>query len=63
VAGIAEFYAPEELIGKKVIIAANLKPVKLMGVTSHGMVLAAKDGDTLVLSTISGPVKVGSKVA
>jgi methionyl-tRNA synthetase len=63
VAGIAEFYAPEELIGKKVIIAANLKPVKLMGITSHGMVLAARDGDTLVLSTVYGPVKAGSKVA
>lgn len=63
VAGIAEHYAPEELIGKKVIIAANLKPAKLMGVTSHGMVLAAKDGDTLVLSTVSGSIKAGSKVA
>ncbi|MCK4837614.1 MAG: methionine--tRNA ligase subunit beta, partial [Desulfobulbaceae bacterium] len=63
VAGIADFYAPEELIGKQVLIAANLKPTKLMGVTSHGMVLAAKNGDTLVLSTVSGPVKAGSKVA
>lgn len=63
VAGIAEFYTTEELIGKKVIIAANLHPVKLMGVTSHGMVLAAKDGDTLVLSTVSGPIKTGSKVS
>lgn len=63
VAGIAEFYTPAELIGKKVLIVANLKPAKLMGVTSHGMVLAAKDGDTLVLSTVSGPVKAGSKVA
>ncbi|MEN8142570.1 MAG: methionine--tRNA ligase [Thermodesulfobacteriota bacterium] len=63
VAGIAESYSPEELIGKQVIIAANLKPAKLMGVTSHGMVLAAKEGDRLVISTVSGPVKPGSKVA
>ncbi len=63
VAGIAEFYKPEELIGQRVIIAANLKPAKLMGVTSNGMVLAAKDGDRLVLSTISGSVAPGSKVA
>jgi len=63
VAGIAEFYKPEELVGQRVIIAANLKPAKLMGVTSNGMVLAAKDGDRLVLSTVSGPVTPGSKVA
>jgi methionyl-tRNA synthetase len=63
VAGIAEFYQPNELIGQKVVIVANLKPTKLMGVISHGMVLAAKDGDNLVLTTISGPAKAGSKVA
>ena len=43
VAGIAKHYAPEELNGKQVIIVANLKPVKLMGVESRGMVLAAED--------------------
>jgi methionyl-tRNA synthetase len=63
VAGIAEFYKPEELIGQRVIIAANLKPAKLMGVTSNGMVLAAKEGDRLVLSTVSDSVAPGSKVA
>lgn len=68
VAGIAEHYQPEELIGKLVIIVANLKPAKLMGVHSHGMVLAAKEknadgSERLVLSTVSGPVAPGSRVA
>ncbi len=68
VAGIAKHYRPEELLGKLVIIVANLKPVKLMGVTSHGMVLAAKEKDDqgqerLVLATVSGDVAPGSKVA
>lgn len=63
VAGIAESYSPEEVIGKRVILVANLKPAKLMGVMSHGMVLAAKDGDKLVLSTISGDAPPGCKVS
>lgn len=67
VAGIAEHYAPEDLIGQQVIIVANLKPVKLMGVESQGMVLAAKttiDGEErLVVSTISQKVQPGDKVA
>ena len=68
VAGIAKFYSPEELVGKKVIIVANLKPAKLMGVTSNGMVLAAKETDEdgnerLVLSTVSSDIAAGSKVA
>lgn len=63
VAGIAEHYAPEDLIGKQVIIVANLKPAKLMGVPSEGMVLAAKDGDRLVLASLASTVAVGSGVA
>ncbi len=63
VAGIAEHYQPEEMVGKQVIIVANLKPAKLMGVTSQGMVLAAKDGKTLVLSALSDTVPAGSKVS
>ena len=63
VAGIAEYYQPEDLPGKRVIIVANLKPAKLMGVPSQGMVLAAKDGDRLVLSTVSDEVAPGSRVA
>ncbi|MBU0681947.1 MAG: methionine--tRNA ligase [Proteobacteria bacterium] len=63
VAGIAEFYQPEDLPGRRVIIVANLKPAKLMGITSQGMVLAAKDGDRLVLSSVSAEVAPGSRVA
>lgn len=66
VAGIAEYYTAEDVVGRQVLIVANLKPVKLMGVESQGMVLAAKveeDGKSrLVLSSISAPVPVGSKV-
>ncbi len=63
VAGIAEHYAPEDLIGRQVIVVANLKPAKLMGVASHGMVLAAKDKKGLALITPSTPVSPGSKVS
>ncbi|MBC8208579.1 MAG: methionine--tRNA ligase [Desulfobulbaceae bacterium] len=67
VAGIAESYSPEEVVGQQVIIVANLQPVKLMGVVSQGMVLAAKtevNGESrLVLTTVSTPVPPGSGVA
>ncbi len=63
VAGIAEYYQPEQVIGKQVIIVANLKPVKLMGVVSHGMVMAAKKDGRLVLSTVSDEIAAGSKVS
>ncbi|HAK55721.1 MAG TPA: methionine--tRNA ligase, partial [Acidobacteria bacterium] len=41
VAGIAEAYAPEDLVGRTVVVVANLKPAKLMGIESNGMILAA----------------------
>ncbi len=67
VAGIAEHYRPEELIGSQVVIVANLKPAKLMGINSHGMILAAKflvDGkEKLVLSRVQERVAPGCKVA
>jgi methionyl-tRNA synthetase len=63
VAGIAEHYSPEELIGRQVIIVANLKPATLMGVQSEGMVLAAKDGKRLVLASLAATVAPGSRVA
>ncbi len=67
VAGIAEHYSPEDIIGRQVIIVANLKPAKLMGVASNGMVLAAKDSsgdnEVLILSGVSEPITTGSKVA
>jgi methionyl-tRNA synthetase len=60
VAGIADRYTPEELIGGQVIIVANLKPAKLMGVTSNGMVLAAVTEDTTAVSTVARPVPPGT---
>lgn len=62
VAGVSQAYTPEELIGKQVIIVANLKPAKLMGITSHGMMLASisKDGSSVI--TLDRPVKPGAQV-
>lgn len=62
VAGIAEHYPPEELIGKQVAIVTNLEPVKLMGVKSEGMLLAAEDEGKISILTADKPVKPGAKV-
>ena len=59
VAGIASDYRPEELVGKTLIIVANLAPVKLMGVKSQGMILAAEGKDRLVLAAFDGEVDPG----
>lgn len=62
VSGIAQHYEPENLIGKNVIVIANLKPAKLRGIESRGMVLAASDGEgNLVLADVPG-IASGSKV-
>ncbi|PLV59823.1 methionine--tRNA ligase [Thermotoga sp. KOL6] len=63
VAGIAEYYKPEELVGKTIIVVANLKPAKLMGIESQGMLLAAKSNDTLRLLTVDGEITPGAKVS
>ncbi len=61
VAGIAGSYSPEEMIGKQVVIVANLKPVKLMGVLSGGMVIAAVDADgECTVATLDKTVKPGT---
>ena len=60
VAGIAENYKAEELIGKQVIIVANLKPAKLMGVVSNGMVVAAVDDSGPTLATLEKAVAPGT---
>ncbi|GMT46539.1 MAG: methionine--tRNA ligase [bacterium] len=62
VAGIGKVYSPEQLVGKKIVVVANLKPAKLMGVESRGMLLAANDGEKLVLVTPEGDVGVGAGV-
>lgn len=63
VSGIAEHYEPESLVGKDVIVVANLAPAKIRGITSRGMILAAKDASTLALLTIDRPVGSGSPVS
>ncbi len=62
VSGLAKHYTPDELIGKNVIVIANLKPVKLRGVDSYGMILAASDADTLSICTLDKDVSSGSQV-
>ena len=62
VSGIAKYYSPEELIGKEVVVVANLKPAKLKGIMSEGMLLCAVDGDNVVLITPMVKVNSGSKV-
>lgn len=63
VSGIAKYYNPAELVGKNVIMIANLKPVKLRGIESQGMILAASDeANNLVLSTVDKEIASGSEV-
>jgi methionyl-tRNA synthetase len=62
VAGIAESYAPEALVGKTVVLVANLKPAKLMGVESNGMVLAGSIDGKAILCTFDGDVAPGTRV-
>jgi methionyl-tRNA synthetase len=62
VAGIGKKYEPEALVGKTIVIVANLKPAKLMGVDSQGMVLAAGDSEVKGLITILEEVDPGTKV-
>jgi tRNA-binding protein len=63
-AGLAEFYDPNRLIGKYVIVVANLKPKKMMGLESQGMILAAGCGpeEKPVILTTLEPVKPGTKI-
>ena len=62
VAGVAEHYEPGDLVGRKVVIVANLQPATLMGVESNGMVLAAEHGGTLSLITLDRDLPSGAKV-
>ena len=62
VAGIGKKYEPADLVGKCIVIVANLKPAKLMGIESQGMVLAAGDKDVNGLVTILEEVDPGTKV-
>jgi methionyl-tRNA synthetase len=61
--GIAEWYAPEEMVGKRIIVIANLAPRKMRGLESHGMLLAAsEEGGKPMLATVPEGVKVGTRL-
>lgn len=62
VAGIAEWYKPEDLVNKYVVVVKNLKPRKFMGVESQGMILATCDKGKPVIITVTEPVETGSKI-
>ena len=62
IAGMAEFFSPDELVGKSVVVLTNLEPKKLMGFESRGMILAADLGGTPFLLTVEGDVPTGTKV-
>lgn len=65
VSGIAQYYTPEEVVGKTLILVANLKPAKLRGIESQGMILAASDKEEgkLVLVTVESDIPTGTKVS
>jgi len=65
VSGIAQYYTPEEMVGKVLVLVANLKPAKIRGIESQGMILAASDKESgkLVLVTVDGEIPTGSKVS
>ena len=63
VSGIAQYYKPEELIGKKIVVFTNLKPRKIFGIESKGMILAAKNENGLRLLTVDGDISNGAYVS
>ncbi len=63
ISGIAQHYSPEDMVGRTVIVIANLKPAKIRGIESHGMLLAASDADRTTLSLVTAPnLPAGCKV-
>ncbi|WP_324174311.1 methionine--tRNA ligase [Staphylococcus pseudintermedius] len=62
ISGIAQFYAPEDIIGKKIAVVTNLKPAKLMGQKSEGMILSAEKDDVLTLISLPNAVQNGAVI-
>jgi len=62
VSGLVPYYTEEELLNKKIVVVTNLKPAKLRGIESNGMLLAAGDGDIVKLLTIDGDVELGANI-
>jgi methionyl-tRNA synthetase len=63
VAGIAEYYAPQDIIGKNLVVVSNLKPATIRGIESNGMLLAARSGDKLVLLTTDNDIPPGTDIS
>ncbi|MBN1418163.1 MAG: methionine--tRNA ligase subunit beta [Planctomycetes bacterium] len=63
VAGIRPAYLPEELVGRKIVVVANLEPARLRGIESQGMLLAAVDGDTISILQPDKDVADGASVS
>ncbi|WP_317313112.1 methionine--tRNA ligase [Absicoccus porci] len=63
VSGIAKYYQPEDLVGKQVVVVTNLKPVKLRGVESNGMILCAADKKHLSIVSVNQPMPNGTKIS
>lgn len=61
--GISPYYKPDELVGKKIVLVANLKPAKLCGVESNGMILAASTGDVVKVIFLDNEIPAGSKIS
>ncbi len=62
VAGIAQHYSPEELVGKQIIVVANLEPATIRGVESQGMLLAATSQGKVIVATMDAEAEPGSKL-
>ncbi len=62
IAGIGNFYSPEQLVGKRVVVVANLKPKVIRGYLSQGMILAACTKDKPYIVTVEGDVEPGTKI-
>ncbi|HEY5542550.1 MAG TPA: methionine--tRNA ligase subunit beta [Candidatus Binatia bacterium] len=62
-AGIRDHYTPEELVGKQIVVVANLETAKLRGMESQGMLLAASDDDRVIVLSPERPVQAGAKVS
>jgi methionyl-tRNA synthetase len=62
VAGVAQVYAPEEIVGKNIVVVANLQPARIRGVESRGMLLAADIGGRPIVATFEEDVPPGTRV-
>ena len=62
VSGLVPYYTEEQLLNKLVVVVTNLKPAKLRGIESNGMLLAAGDSDIVKLITVDGEVDLGSSI-